>query len=237
MNLELEWMVLAFAIGAIIALSELLSRYSWKIKVIVSSCGGWLYMALNGSTAILVYCASVEWEFYAGLEGKSEFWRTIVVSFLAMAVLRSSFFNVKIGNREFGAGFSAFIDIFKGYAERSLDQSVAQKHLEAITPLVCELTYAASKDYLYSMCEGSLRSVAKTEMANLNKDLEKIDKMEVNDSTKMRLFAVRISEVTGLKLFKCLAADAKNNLSNENALVAQQQAAKRKELAFIRSRL
>jgi hypothetical protein len=236
MNVDFQWIAVAFFVGAAIALSELLSRYSWRIRSIIFSSGGLLYMSVNGGVAALVYYASVQWELFAGLKEKSEFWRTLVVSFLAMAILRSSL-NFKVGNHEFGAGFSAFIDVFKGYAERILDQNVTKDQLEAIGPFIVSLTYVGSRNFLLSMCGTALQSIRKDEKAVLDSDLKKIDQMTVSDSAKMRLFALRLSQITGVKLFKCIAADAKNCLSSENALVAQHREAKLRELADVRSRL
>ena len=236
MNIEVQWVTVAFAVGAAIALSELLSRYSWRIREILSSAGGSLYMAVNGSVAALVYCASVEWDINLGLNEKSEFWRALVVAFLAMAVVRTTL-NFKIGNHEFGAGFLAFIEIFKNYAERLLDQKATKKQLDQIIPMIADLTYGETKNYLFSMCGHALQAAKKEAKATLDSDLKKIDEMTVNDSAKMRLFALRLSHFTGAELFKTIAADAKKSLSGEIALVAQQREAKLKELAELRSRL
>src|SRR5260221_7311126 len=140
--------LIAFLVGSAVGLSELLSRYSWRTSVIFRSWPGLLYLGINGALAMLAYKAAVDWNFHAGLSGKPEGWRAAAAAACGMAILRSSFANLQFGSREFDAGFSVFIGIFKDKTERALDQQLAQDCWETVSPHIEGLTFLATKNYL-----------------------------------------------------------------------------------------
>jgi len=210
----LFYFILAFLLGAIVALSELLSRYSWPLSSILTSGAGLMYLLLNAIVSILAYFAAVEWNWMPALTGQYEFWRVLAVGILGMAFLRSSFANVKLGGKEVSAGLCLLITIFEKRAERALDQDVALERYGNVTQLVQGLTYRVTRNYLCAVTEGVLRSLSKVEAKTFQDDVAGIDALDVDDSTKMELFSMRIIDITGLKLFTNLAQIAKTKFSS-----------------------
>ena len=222
--------LLALVIGAFVGLSELLSRYTWTLRSVMASAAGLSYLGLNGIAAMFAYFAAVQWNFHAGLEGKSEFWRVLVISSLAMAALRSSFINLQIGNRQFGAGFASILEIFMHRAERVLDQKLVKDRWGKVAPIIEGLTYRATKTYLAAVSEMALRSLSAQENNILQQDLAKIDVLEVEDGIKMQLFAMRIVEKTSLELFISFAETARIKLAVENERVNEEKVNKMQRL-------
>lgn len=231
---DVHFCIESWFIGALVGLAELLSRYNWTIRRIVCSSSGFAYLAINGAVAALAYAAAVDSGFLIPADGKAEHWRVVIVSLGAMAAFRSAFAHLKIGGQDFPAGFAAIVDIFKRRAERVLDQDVAEERIERIAPLVEGLTYAATRNYLYAVTEGALRSVSEQEIEVLRKDFAKIDGLEVEDATKMQLLAIRIVELTSLELFVLFAKRAQKQLAPQNAAEIERAAQKRQKFAAAR---
>ncbi len=161
MNATIGYSFVAMAVGSLVGLSELLSRYPWPISNVIKFKSGWAYLILNAIVSLLAYQAAVEWKFPASLNDKSEIWRVLVSSFLGMAVLRSSFFNIKVGNENFQTGFATIVNIFMARAERSLDKSIWTRRWFEIEPHLENLAYLASKDYFLAVVVGGVPADSK----------------------------------------------------------------------------
>ena len=235
---QLGFYVIAMIIGAAAGLSELLSRYSWSVSNVTKSSAGRAYLALNAFVALLAYLAAVEWAIPSGLEGKSEIWRVLLASLFGMAVLRSSFLNVRVGNEDLPTGFATIVNVFMKRAERSLDQEVVNDRFLKVEPLVEGLTYAATRNYLVTVTEGALRTLSVEEVDTMHKMVTKIDNAtEVDDATKLRLLAMLIIDLTNVDLFALFAGRAKRALAAENRLASEREDQKRQILAGFKRQL
>lgn len=210
----------AFFLGALVGLAELLSRYPWSIRKIGTFAAGMMYLAINGTVSFAAYCLAVDWELGFGLEARSEIWRVLLVGVMAMAVLRSAFANIRVGDKDVAAGFSMLLEVFLRRAERSLDQEIARVYLQDVGKLVEGLTYSGSRTYLVAVTEGVLRSVSQQELDLLKEVVAKVDELDVDDATKMVIFASRVIELTSLEVFTHLAAYVKSNLVKTDQTLA-----------------
>jgi hypothetical protein len=227
----------AFALGGLVSLAELLSRYKWTLREIGRSSAGWSYLGLSGAAALVAYLLAVDWELDLGLKDKNEIWRVLAVASLGMVVLRSSFANLRIGDKDFPAGPAAILEFAMSRAEKSLDRKLALERWESLRSVVDGLTYAATRNYLMAVSEGTLRSLSSKEIVTIRADVEKIDKLEVDDVTKMKLFAFRLTEDISLELFKSFATAAKVELAAANQLAAKQVSKSLQRLAEIKKTL
>lgn len=220
----------AFLVGSLTGLAELLSKYSWSLKVIVHSPAGRTYLIINGLVAVFAYYAAVGWGLLENLAGAKEVWRVLFVSLFAMAALRSSFVNLKIGDQDVAGGLAVFLSVFSNRAERSLDQTVGLLRYEAMRTAVAGLRYRATQGHFMAVSAGVLRSLSADELDTLRQDVSKIDLAEVDDETKMVLFAVRLTEAIGDELFVKIASHVQPLLASENERISNEQSAKVKEL-------
>jgi hypothetical protein len=204
-----RYFALAFLVGGFVGLSELLSRYAWKFGDIVRSGWGLVYLIANGIVATIAYTAALQWGLLPDLAAKAEAWRACVIAILSMAVLRSALFNIKVGDKDVGIGLTAFIEIYLRHAERVLDQRIQNTRWQTISELVDGMSYSGTRNYLFAVAQGVLRSLSHDEVEALRNEVAKIDLLEADDPTKMEIFAMRISEKTGLELFIAFAERAK----------------------------
>ncbi len=235
---SLSAFLLAVTVGAAVGLSELLSRYRWSLGSILSSIAGWSYLLLNGGVAALAYRAALDWGFGNTLQNKPEHWRVLLVAVAAMFLLRSSLAQVRFGSHEVGIGLVTILEVFSRRAERRLDQVIASERWSKVDKACTKLTYRATRAYWIAVADTALASQSEGERATFRAAIDKIDKMPVDDDTKMRLLAMALWELLGNRLFETIANEAgvrfKDEIENDRAARSaqlQQLAALKAELS------
>ena len=216
MTIPVQMYLLAFSIGFAVGLSELLSRYSWSVKMILTSGPGWAYTAVNGFAAVIAYRAAVDWNIPAGLIGKPEWWRVLLVSGIAMAVLRSAFTTVRIREERVGIGLVSVVDVFLRRAERGLDQRLTHLRWKHVGSIVADLEYEVTREYFLSVTLTVLPSLTDRERATIQSETDKIQKLDVDTDTKMRLLALYVATKLGDDLFLEIASNAKLKFAAES---------------------
>jgi hypothetical protein len=228
----------AFAVGAFVGLSELLSRYtSAGAFEIARLRGGKSYLVLNGLVAVLAYYAAVDWQINLGLEGKSEIWRVLLISVASMAILRTSFLNLRFGDKEVPTGMATFVQIFLTRSERSLDQELEGARYTRIGNVLKGLTYESVRKHILVESRLLLKSLTPKDLNDLDEAAKKIDEVDLEDDTKMKLLSRRIIDIIGENLFVKIAQTIKNESLEDNELPRLEQSRAKQIIAEARARL
>jgi hypothetical protein len=228
---------MALGVGASVGLSELLSRYKWALRSILSSVAGWAYLALNGGVSALAYLAALDWGFGSALQNKPEHWRVLLVSIGAMFLLRSSLAQVRFGSQEVGIGLVTILEVFSRRAERRLDQEMAEERWSKVDTACTNLTYRATRNYWVAVSDTALASQGDSERATFRKTMDKIDEMPVDDDTKMRLLAMALWELLGHSLFEKVAGEASVRFKNQIEADRAARDTQAQQLAVLKAQL
>ena len=215
MTIPCQMYLFAFLIGFAVGLSELLSRYDWSVKMILSSGPGWAYTAVNGFAAVIAYRAAVDWNIPAGLGGKPEGWRVLLVSGIAMVVLRGAFATVQIGKERVGVGLVSVVNVLLSRAERELDQRLTRTRWKRVCLIVADLGYETTQEYFLSVTLTALPSLTDRERETIQSETDKIHNLDVDANTKMLLLAMYIAAKLGDDLFQEIASSAKLKFADE----------------------
>lgn len=234
---SLSAFLLAVAVGAAVGLSELLSRYRWSLASIASSFAGWCYLLLNGGVAALAYRAALDWGFGSALQGKPEFWRVLLVAIGAMFLLRSSLAQVRFGDHEIGLGLVSILEVFSRHAERRIDQVITSERWSKVDKACTKLTFRATVAYWTAVADTALVSQSENERAAFRATIEKIDKMPVDDDTKMRLLAMALLGLLGNSLFERIATEASARFKNDIEDDRATRTAQLQQLAALKAEL
>ena len=213
--MTISWLMylFAFLIGFAVGLSELLSRYDWSVKMILSSGPGWTYTMINGFAAMVAYRAAVDWNIPEGLIGKPEWWRVVLVSGVAMAVLRSAFATVRIGQERVSVGLVSVVNVFLNRAERGLDQRLTRARWKHVGSIVADLEYEIVREYFLSVTLTALPSLTDRERETIQSETDKIQQLDVDADTKMRLLGMYEAAKLGDDLFLEIASTAKSKFA------------------------
>ena len=215
MTIPCQMYLFAFSIGFAVGLSELLSRYDWSIKMILTSRPGWTYTVVNGIAAAIAYRAAVDLNIPAGLIGKPEWWRVLLVSGIAMALLRSAFATIRIGEERVGLGLVSVVNVFLSRAERGLDQHLTRTRWKHVGSIVADLEYEATREYFLGVTLTVLPSLTDSERETIQSETDKIQKLDVDSDTKMILLAMYVAAKLGDDLFLEVASNAKLKFAAE----------------------
>src|SRR5262245_1717183 len=112
---------IACGIGAVVALTELLNRYhhlSFGPGIVASLA---LYILVNVAAAALaiLFVGADSSAQTAGIAG-STVGNGLIAGFGASALLRSSFFNYRVGDKDINVGPAALLDVLRSAADRAL---------------------------------------------------------------------------------------------------------------------
>ena len=213
---------LAFSLGAAAGLSDLFSKYPWTLRRILWTVSGLFYLFFNGIIAVLAYFTANRFGARFGFSAEVEVFRVGLIAIFAMAALRSSVANVRIGNQEVAAGLAAFFEPFTNRTVKEMDRRITDTMIEEVTPLIEGLVYSTSKTYLLAVTMASLRTLSDADKKTLAKGVERIEEKElIDDPTRMLLLAILLVETVGLSLFKTFAKNAKIALLAQNTQAAR----------------
>ncbi len=209
--------IVAFLIGAVIGLTELLSKYTWSAKAVLTSAPGWGYLSISGLSTLLAYSFAYSLDLLSPLALQGEYLRVVACSLMGTAVLRSSFANLKIeGGKEFSAGFQGILDVFRERAETSLDQRMQEDTIDLVSPIVENFSFFTSKEHFCALGIDLLQSVSPDKKESFYQAVAKLESSPVPDSTKMVLFSRMLIELTGEKLFRKIANQVEKDFGKAN---------------------
>jgi hypothetical protein len=158
---------------------------------------------------MLVYRFALEWDLSLGLQGKSEFWRVLLVSLASMAIFRSSFANLRVGTKEFPTGFTILVEFFLAKSERSLDRSLMEERFDLVSGKLTDLTYDDIKGEILFTSTLLLRSITEEDVDRLTRLVKQLDDAVLFERQRKALLAMRIVDVVGEQLFETLLRRAR----------------------------
>jgi hypothetical protein len=121
----------AAALGGGVGLTELVTRYRDKPSGLVRTLGFWVYVLLNAgaSMAALGFILVFGWTFGQDSTPARTMIQVLVAGLAAMALFRSSLFNLKIGSEEVSIGPSALLASLLVVVDRGIDRRRDRKRL------------------------------------------------------------------------------------------------------------
>jgi len=206
--------LIAFLIGCIAALAELLSRYD-RIGQIFTFLSSWVYFLINGFAAILAYWFISEYKLDFGILTKSEIGKIIVSGTSSMIILRSSFASIKSGNQNIEAGLASITHVFLKNADRTFDRNRSIVDYKEIHEIMQKVDFNKAKLDLPLMCLGMMKNVTLEEQQLLANDIIKLSQNSYSEKAKSINLGVLVSATTGLKLLKEVISSNKDIFAKE----------------------
>jgi hypothetical protein len=189
--------LIAFIIGSLTALAELLSRYKnfsqiWKIKA------SRIYLVINGVAAILAYLFIVEFDIAKNLG----IFRVLLAGTSSLFILRSSFANIKVGDKTIEIGAGAILQVFLNTADRSFDQTRSNKELSVVKEVMKNVDFDKAKLALPTTCFNIMKNVSKEEQDRVSSDVKKLSDSDLDNHTKSVNLGILLSKITNLILLE-----------------------------------
>lgn len=214
-------------LGALLGLSELLSRYRDNPLAAVVSVAGLLYMALNvviGIAALMV----IQIVQPAGLvdvtpadttdDAKILLYQVLVAGLGGAAFFRTSIAKTKVGDVEIGVGPSFVIDASLGATDRAIDRNRATARVLSVPDLMRGIPADFAALELTDFCVTAMQNLPAAEEKTLKTRVASYASTdEAAEEVRSMLIGLAITEYVGLDVLK----SAITQLSDEIELAKQ----------------
>ncbi len=190
-------------IGAIVAVSELVSRYRDDPLDATTSRAGVAYVALNALVSVGVFFLIRDvFEALGPVDDGAEF-RRIVTEVLiagasAMAILRTSFMTVHVYGSDIQIGLAAIIDVFRTAVDRDVDRLRAGPRSESVAETMEDVSFDRARTTLTSAALSSMQNVSAQERAQIEQQIAAMaQQADRSDSSKAHELGLILGGVVG----------------------------------------
>lgn len=198
-----SWIVVI--IGAFVAAVEILTRYYDEPKWIYRSYATWIYIIINSTVSffILKIAKIVDLEISTINAQQNPYIYAVIIAFSAMAILRSSFINIKVSNNDATPGLNNTINKLLKWVDRTYDRQRSCHILTDIEPIVKNIPFDAIGSDILLTCMAAMDGISEDERNNLLKSRDDLDADgKLTSQAKSNHLAIAIAKVTGVKLLK-----------------------------------
>lgn len=197
-----EWLTVA-GLGAIIGTTDIISRYRDEPDNALATMPSLFYLFVNGmaSTLTLVSIRSFGWDF--GLQGQVGAWTQVLVAGLgAMAILRTSFWNVRVGEQTVPIGLSSFLDTLLSTVDRAVDRKRAQQRALSVTKTMKDVDFDKAAQALPAYCFGLLQNLSPEEQEKFGRKVALLAAAPMNNRVKSLLLGLSLMNLVGEKVLE-----------------------------------
>jgi hypothetical protein len=200
-------------IGAIVGATELMSRYPDSPFRAVRNLSGFFYTLLNavGAVLALYFIQRFNWDFGLGKMMtivQIELTQTMAAAFGAMSILRSSLFNVRVGDHDLAVGPAAVLQVLLSATDRQVDRMRAEQRSEAIKKAMAGIdSYAQIKIALPTHCMALMQNVSADEEKQIRQVADNIEQLEIADCLKVLNLGLVLMNIVGDGVLKTAVAN------------------------------
>ncbi|MFO7584308.1 MAG: hypothetical protein R6W69_06220 [Anaerolineales bacterium] len=206
-----EWLTVA-GLGVVIGITDIISRYRDKPYSVIWTMPSLFYLFVNALASImtLVTIRAFDWDF--GLQGIRGSWAQVLIAgFGAMVILRTSLWNVQVGDENVPIGLKNFLETLLGSVDRAVDRKRAQQRAEAVSKTMKDVDFEKASRALPSYCFGLLQNLSVEEQEQFARKVALLTSSPMNNRVKSLLLGLSLMNLVGEKVLET----AVNNLADD----------------------
>lgn len=193
------------AIGALVGAGELVVRYRDDPRQALFCGAAILYIGINAATSLVTYglIRAFGWGFGQPAGTDAQHWTQVLAAgFGAMAVLRSSLFLVKVGDKDIGIGPSGVIEGLLSAADRAVDRRRGCDRSEEIRELLAGLSWKQAREELPALCLGLMQNATPSEQQLLARTITDLEAGDLDSSVRVYLVGLSLMNLAGAGVLK-----------------------------------
>ncbi|PZF79621.1 hypothetical protein [Jiangella anatolica] len=196
--------IVALALGALVAIAELVSRYRDDPLRAVWSLPAAAYVTVNAaaSAAAFALIRAFDWTF--GSSGTQTLvTQVLVAGFGSAALFRSSLFNITAGDQVVGVGPSAVLNVILSAADRAVDRQRAGFRAQNTTLSMAGVSFERSADALAIFCFGAMQNASSEEVKAIDDRISILRDQKYGhlpDQVKSYVLGLALATVVGDKV-------------------------------------
>jgi len=208
--METAWVgyLAAVCIGTLLGATELISRYRDAPLVALSKAPGIAYSGLNGLASLLALWAIdvFQWEFGLGdgtgdatqTAAQVQYVHVLVAGFGAMALFRSTLFNVRIGDQDVSVGPNSILQVLLRATDSAVDRKRGEERAGEVQAAMQDLPLEKAEVDLPLLCLSLMQSLSPDEQQNLAEQIQMVVQNEnIDDPTKRLALGLKLMDVVG----------------------------------------
>ena len=207
------WSYLAVgSIAAAVTLIEVLTRYPDARRQIAQEWAAWTYIGLHvGASfgALWLLNNEASWLFDSSQPGTTQVVTKIVLAaFGSLAVIRSSVFQARIGDRVIDVGPHALVAALLDTADRSMDRRHAEHRSAIVTEIMSDVAFDKAQVALPAHCFNAMQTVSDEEQEAVSAQLSKIARLgSMPDHAKSLNLGFLLLDIVGENLLRQAVSD------------------------------
>jgi hypothetical protein len=200
--------ILSFALGALVATGELVSRYKDAPSKALLSKPGIIYLAVNGSGSVAALSLIIAFGVnFGGLERNAlRATEVLVAGFGSIAFFRTSLFNVTVRDETIGVGPNILLVVILTALDRGVDRKRAQVRSQSVATIMDGFVFGSGAKSLVKYCLFGLLQNAtdddKKRIADVTDDLENDLNDDINDQVKSYILGLNLMNIVGSDVLK-----------------------------------
>jgi hypothetical protein len=199
--------LLSAALGLVIGISEIISRYKDAPAGALRTVSAWLYITINGLASLGAFALVRELPQLSDIGGPPDAATTQLIQALAaglsaMALFRSSLFTIRVANTDIGIGPAAFLQILLAAADRATDRARAQPRAAAVQEIMAGISFARAKEALPSLCFGLMQGVTPEEQTAFAIGVKALESSSMEDNFKANSLGLNLMNLVGEQVLR-----------------------------------
>lgn len=209
-------------IGAIVAISEIVSRYRDDPLDATTSRAGVAYILINvGVSACVLFLIRDVFAALGTPDPGAEFQQTVtyilVAGASAMAILRTSLMTVHVYGNDIQVGLAAIIDVFRVAVDRDVDRLRAGPRAKNVAKTMDNVSFERARTTLTSAALSSMQNVSADERAQIEQRIAAIaQQADRSDSSKAIELGLILGSVVGFENLETLVSLHRDSLMTAN---------------------
>lgn len=163
----MDWIAVAL-LGTLVGVGELVSRYRDAPSHALTTVPAAVYLIVNASAALaaLALLRAFGWTFglpEATSSGDLHLIQVLVAGFGAMALFRSSIFNVRIVDQDVSVGPSAFLFVVLSAADSAVDRCRAKARAQTVSRIMSNVSFDKAHRAIPTLCLALMQNLSTEE--------------------------------------------------------------------------
>jgi hypothetical protein len=192
-------------VGAGVALIELATRFSDDIKSLFKNYASYIYLFINFFSSIIIFTllCNADISIFDMKIIDHPYISSIVIGLLSMGLLRSSFLNIQIRNKNIDTGLSKTIDMLLHWVESIYDRNKSSFLIKEVIPIVKNIKFEVMYKAIIPTCMAAFSNLDLNDNNEINEVMKKLyDENNLPDNVKVNQLAIEAAKKIGVKILK-----------------------------------
>lgn len=195
------------AIGVLTGWTELAQRYRDSPTGPLKTWAGWTYIGVNGAAALGALWLVRELKLGTEVGLPKDVAQVLLAGAGAMAFFRSSFFTIRVGDKDLPLGPAAVLQVILNAADRAYDRQRAAERSAAVSRIMANVSFDRAKQPLTAYCITLMQNVGQAEATRLGEDVQNLEKAAMGPRSKASNLGLLLMGVVGEETLETAVKD------------------------------